>query len=384
MSAIDPERQEKARDYARSSRWLWLLNVVLSAGYAIAWLALGWSVAVRSWLVGALPVLVNPWLLVPAFGFALAAPFMLIDMPLSYYAGFALPHRYGQSTQTLKDWIGDQAKGLLIGACVGLVLLELLYLALRLTGAMWWLWAAGGLLVFNVLLANLAPILIMPLFNKYTPLGQEHQGLERRLLRLAEKARTRVRGVYKFDLSRRTKAANAALTGIGNSRRIILGDTMINEFTPDEVETVLAHELGHHVHRDLLVYIAVGSFVTMVGLYVASAAMAWAVAAFGFAGVSDPAALPALAVILGAYGMVTLPLENALSRWRERMADAYALEATGSGEAFASALVRLANQNLSEVDPARWVVWIFYSHPPLGERIAAARGWSGLRPSSRP
>jgi len=297
----------------------------------------------------------------------------LIDLPLSYHGGFALPHRFGQSTQTLKDWIRDQVKGALVGAPLGLVLLELLYLALRSTGDLWWVWAAGGLLVFNVVLANLAPILIMPLFNKYVPLGEEHADLVQRLTRLAEKARTRVQGVYKFDLSRRTKAANAALTGIGNTRRIILGDTMINEFTADEIETVLAHELGHHVHRDILWLIAAGCLVTMAGLYAASHAMKWAVTTFGFAGVSDPAALPALAAILGAFGLLTLPLENAFSRWREAMADSYALEATGKNAAFASALVRLANQNLSEVDPEKWVVWMFYSHPPLGERIAVAR-----------
>jgi STE24 endopeptidase len=213
----------------------------------------------------------------------------------------------------------------------------------------------------------------MPLFNKYVPLGEEHGDLVQRLTRLAVKARTRVQGVYKFDLSRRTKAANAALTGIGNTRRIILGDTMINEFTADEIETVLAHELGHHVHRDVLLYITAGFFMTMVGLYAASQVMKWAVSAFGFGGVSDPAALPALAITLGAFGLLTMPLENAFSRWREAMADRYAVEATGKNEAFASALVRLANQNLSEVDPEKWVVWMFYSHPPLAERIAAAR-----------
>jgi STE24 endopeptidase len=176
-------------------------------------------------------------------------------------------------------------------------------------------------------------------------------------------------------MSRRTRAANAALTGIGSTRRIILGDTLINEFTEDEIETVLAHELGHHVHRDVLIYILGGALMTMLGLYAASAAMRWAVAWFGFESVSDPAALPALALVMGAYGLLTMPLENAVSRWREAMADQYALNVTGKSEAFASAFVRLANQNLGEVEPERWVVWLFHSHPPLGERIAAARAW---------
>jgi STE24 endopeptidase len=269
----------------------------------------------------------------------------------------------------------DQVKGLAVGAPIGLLLLELLYLALRVTGDLWWLWAAGGMLIFNVLMSNLAPVLIMPIFNKFVPLGDEHADLAERLLRLAEQANTRVRGVFKFDMSRRTKSANAALTGIGNTRRIVLGDTLIDEFTPDEIETVLAHELGHHVHKDLLLFIAFGTLTTTVGLYLAALLLNWAIGFFGFAGPADIAALPTLGLILGAYGLITMPLENAVSRWRENMADDYALGATGKTKAFASAFTRLANQNLGEVDPEKWVVFLFYSHPPLGKRITKAENW---------
>jgi len=178
--------------------------------------------------------------------------------------------------------------------------------------------------------------------------------------------------VFKFDMSKRTKAANAALTGIGNTRRIILGDTLINEFTPDEIETVLAHELGHQVNRDIPLMIIFGTLSTLVSLYLASLALNWAVGYFGFTAPADPAALPALMLILSIYGLVTMPLDNAFSRWRERLADGYSLQATNQPGAFASAMTRLANQNLSEVDPEKWVVFLFYSHPPLNERIAMA------------
>lgn len=379
MTAVNAERQQKARVYARLSRRLWLISLLLSAGYTAIWLAFGWGISLRTWLVDLWGPFGNPWLLVPAVFVVFGGILMLVDLPLSFLAGFILPHRFGQSTQTLRGWLGDQAKALLVGAPIALLLLELLYFALRAAGSLWWLWAAGGLLIFNVLLVNLAPVLVMPLFNRYIPLGLEHQDLEQRLLRLAAKARTRVQGVYKFDLSRRTKAANAALAGMGRTRRIILGDTLISEFTADEIETVLAHELGHHVHRDILVLVLFGTLTTLGGLYLASEVLKQAVVAFGFAGVSDPAAMPALALVLGAYAVVTMPLENAVSRWRERMADRYALQVTGSNEAFASALVRLANQNLSEVEPEKWVVWMLHSHPPLGERIAAATEWTGTR-----
>src|SRR5688572_3470616 len=373
MTTLDPEKQKRAKEYARIRRRLWLVDNVLNVLYALSWLFFGWAIGLRDWLTGNWSQFNNPWLLAPAFVFVFGGIYSIINLPLGYYNGFVLSHRFGQSNQSFKDWVIDQLKGWAIGAPLGLIMLELLYLALRLTGNLWWLWAAGGLLLFNVILSNLAPILIMPLFNKYVPLGDEHNELEERLLNLAKRANTKVKGVFKFDMSKRTKAANAALTGMGNTRRIILGDTLINEFTLDEVETVLAHELGHHVNRDIPFLIISGTLLTALGLFIASLALNLAVSFFSFQSPADIAAFPALMLILSAYGLLTSPLENALSRWRENMADDYALTSTKKGKAFASAFTRLANQNLGEIDPEKWVVFMFYSHPPLGERIEKAK-----------
>ena len=372
MTTLDPEKQRQAKQYARIRRRLWLVDTAFNTVYAFAWLFLGWSISLRTWLT---TFTTNEWLLVPAFVAVFGGIYFLINLPLAYYSGFFLPHRFGQSNQTLKDWIKDQFKGLAVGIPLSLILLELLYLALRATDDLWWLWAAGGMLVFSVLMSNLAPILIMPLFNKYVPLGDEHKDLEDRLLALARQAKTKVRGVFKFDMSKRTNSANAALTGVGNTRRIVLGDTLINEFSADEIETVLAHELGHHVNRDIPLFIVFSTVSTTVGLYLASLGLNWAIGYFGFSSPADVAAFPALGIVLGAFGLLTMPLDNALSRWRERKADEYALHATGKREAFASAFTRLANQNLGEVDPEGWVVFLFYSHPPLGERIVRAQNW---------
>jgi STE24 endopeptidase len=372
MTTLDPEKQKQAKQYARIRRQLWLVDTIFSAVYALLWLFLGWATSLRNWLSSFTD---NQWIIVALFVAVFGGIYSLINLPLGYYSGFVLPHRFGQSNQTLRDWMVDQLKGLAIGAPLGLLLLELLYLALRLTGSLWWLWAAGGMLVFTVLLSNLAPILIMPIFNKYVPLGDEHKELADRLMQLARRANTKVRGVFKYDMSKRTKAANAALTGIGNTRRIVLGDTLINEFSTDEIETVLAHELGHHVHRDIPYLIAFGTLSTTLSLFLASLALNWVIRYFGFTGPADVAAFPALGLIFSAYGLITMPIDNAISRWRENLADDYALQSTGKTEAFASAFTRLANQNLGEVDPEKWVVWLFYSHPPLGERIAKANHW---------
>jgi STE24 endopeptidase len=375
--SLDPERQKQAKVYARIRRRLFLVDVLIGGAYALAWLIFGWSSSLKASLLTLTTdnwsPITDDWLLVALFGAVFGGVYYLINLPLAYYSGFALPHRFGLSTQTRKGWIGDQFKILLLGAILGGLTLEVVYAVLRAAPDTWWLWAAGLLLLFNVVLANLAPVLIAPLFYKFIPLGDEHADLAQRLIRLAERANTRVRGVFKFDMSRRTKAANAALMGLGNTRRIVLGDTLIDDFTPDEIETVLAHELGHHVNKDIPIGILVETALTVGGLYLASLALNWGVAALGFEGPADIAALPLFALVMGAYGLITMPLGNAYSRWRERRADEYALRATGNGPAYASALTRLANQNLAEVDPEPWVEFVFYSHPALGKRIAMAQ-----------
>jgi STE24 endopeptidase len=216
-------------------------------------------------------------------------------------------------------------------------------------------------------------VVLFPIFFKFTPLDEEHQDLHERLISLAEKTGTMVTGVFKFDMSRRTKAANAGLTGLGNTRRIILGDTLLDEFSPDEIETVLAHELGHHLNHDIPLNIVYQSLLTIGGLYLTSLGLAWGITKFGFYSIADIAALPLFGLCLGAFGLITLPLSNGYSRWRETLADEVALRLTGKGAAYASALTRLSNQNLSEVDPDPWVEFLLYSHPALHKRINKAQ-----------
>jgi STE24 endopeptidase len=368
--ALDAERQKRAKNYERIHRRFFVVDLAIGGVYVLVWLTLGWSAALKSWL---LTLTTNDWLLVAGFGIVFGGIYLLIGLPLSYYSGFILPHRFELSTQTLPGWIGDQVKSLLLSGVLGGLLLEIIYAVLRAAPYTWWLWATAILFLFEILLSNLAPILIMPLFWKFAPLGEEYADLSDRLIRLAEQANARVRGVYKFDMSRRTKQANAALIGLGSTRRIILGDTLLTQFTPDEIETVMAHELGHHVNKDIPIGIAAQTTMTLVGLYLASVGLRWGVQAFGFAGPADIAALPVFALVMGLYGFITMPLGNAISRWRERRADEYALRATGNGVAFVSALTRLANQNLSDADPEPWAEFLLYSHPALSKRIALAQ-----------
>jgi STE24 endopeptidase len=164
--------------------------------------------------------------------------------------------------------------------------------------------------------------------------------------------------------------------GLGKTRRIALGDTLYRDFTHDEIVTIFAHELGHHVHGDLPKLIAVQSLLTLGGLWLADQFLRWGVARFGFASVADVGAFPLFILAMGLFSLLTMPLSNGFSRWRERMADRYALEVTRDGPSMASVMTRLANQNLADVSPPRWVSWLLHSHPPLKERIEAAQRFS--------
>jgi STE24 endopeptidase len=222
---IDEQRQKEARVYAIIQRRMMLVDLLVGGVYALAWLVFGWSAGLKQSLLG---VTDSPWLLVLLYAAIFVAIYFLINLPLAYYSEFVLPHRFGQSNQNLRGWVLDQVKGILVGAVIGVILLEVIYAVLRAYPDTWWLWAAGIMLVFSVLMANLAPVLLFPIFYKFTPLGAEHQELEDRLMRLSERAGTRVKGVYQFDMSSRTNSANAALTGLGGTRRIILGRTSHN------------------------------------------------------------------------------------------------------------------------------------------------------------
>jgi STE24 endopeptidase len=365
---LDKTRQQQAKEYARISRRLMLLELAIGAIYVLAWILTGLS---PWWRDQVHRVTTATWLAVPLFGLGFGLPHMILTAPLTYYSGFVLPHRYKQSVQTFKAWFIDQLKGLLITAILGVIILEIIYALLAVAPQTWWLWAGLVILIFTVLLTNLAPVLIFPLFYKYKPL--ENEDLASRLTRLAERAGTHVEGVYVFDMSSKTVAANAALMGLGRTRRIVLGDTLTEKFTPGEIESVMAHELGHHVHRDLPLGIIIQSVLTLGGFWLANLVMRWGIAAFGYTGLTDPAALPLLLVALTIYGLVTMPLGNAWSRWREVKADAYALKATGNTQAFISAMTRLANQNLADADPPAWVEFLLHSHPSISKRVAMAK-----------
>jgi STE24 endopeptidase len=378
---INPERQQRAREYARIRHRLLLVDLGLAAAFLLILVGTGLSTGLRDALAGTggwQPVAHWAPLQVGLYFCILLLAYQLLDAPLSYYSGFVLPHRYQLSHQSLGGWLADQGKGLVLGLVFELAAVEVLYLLLAVQPTLWWLWAAGAMLLVSVVLANLAPVLILPLFYKLTPLQDEE--LSRRLLALAERANTRVRGVFTMNMSQKTSTANAALMGLGNTRRIVLGDTLLGVYPPDEIEVVLAHELGHHVHRDIWKLILTQIILTLGGLYLVNLGLHWAVeSAHLYPALTDVAAMPLVGIALGLFGLVTMPIGNGISRLIESQADEYALQTTHKAEAFTSAMTRLANQNLSELDPGPVIEFLLYDHPAISKRLKRAERFKAAR-----
>ena len=368
-STIAPPDSPEARKYNRVRRWLGVGEFALGLVLLVLLLVTGWTgwirdIAYRSQSYALAVFLYTLMLIVIS---------KLLGLGLDYYS-FRLEHRYRLSNQKLRGWIWDEVKGLLVSTILAGLLVELLYFIIRQYPEHWWVLAWLGFLGVAILLAQLAPVILFPIFYKFEPLRDDE--LKSRLVRLGERAGTRVRGVYKWHLSEKSKKANAALTGLGNTRRIILADTLLDNYSPDEIEAVLAHELGHHVHKHILKSIGVQAGVTFVGFWAANWALHYSVERWHmFETISDFANLPLLILIFTLLSFFLMPALNAFSRYNERQADRYAFESIASVAPFVSSMNKLAEQNLAERTPSRWVEWWFHSHPAIARRVAAAAAW---------
>jgi len=368
-STVAPPDSPEARRYNRIRRWLGMGEFALGLALLLVLLVTGWTGWIRD-------IAYRPQSYVLAvflYTLMLVVIGKVLGLGLDYY-GFRLEHRYKLSNQKFRGWLWDEVKGLLVSAVIAGLLVELLYFIIRQYPEHWWVLAWLGFLAVAVLIAQLAPVVLFPIFYKFEPLQNEE--LKSRLVRLGERAGTRVRGVYKWHLSEKSKKANAALTGLGNTRRIILADTLIDNYSPDEIEAVLAHELGHHVHKHILKRIGVQAGVTFIGFWAANWALHYSIDRFHmFETISDFANLPLLVLIFTLLSFFLMPALNAFSRYNERQADRYAFESIASVAPFVSSMNKLAEQNLAERTPSKWVEWWFHSHPAIARRVEAAAAW---------
>jgi STE24 endopeptidase len=317
----------------------------------------------------------NVYWLFLSFVFLTGLAVSILFAPVNFYKDFYLEHKYNLSNQTFIKWIWENFKGLIVSLIIGTPILLFFFYSLNNFGSLWWLPFAVGLFIVSVILGRIAPILILPLFYKVTPLEDEE--LKLRIEILAKDAGIKVQNVFKFNMSKNTKKANAAFTGIGKSKRILLGDTLLENYSKDEIETVIAHELGHYKKKHIIKNILIGtasSFLTLFLLaYLYERSLSW----FDFRAINDVAAVPLLSLWGMVIGLIQAPLSNILSRKFEFEADEYAVSSTSKTEAFISTLEKLTEQNLADKDPHPFVEWFFYSHPSVKNRIAAIKKFTG-------
>ena len=370
--------EDQATRYHRLRRRAELGGTVLAGAVLLLLAVTGAAVRLREGLqatAGALlPAGFDEPATVALLTFTMVVLLQVVELPFAWYQGFALEHRYGLSTQSAAHWLRDFVKAGTVGAVLAMAAASIVFLALREWPRAWWLVSAGAFALAMIGLTRLAPVVLLPLFYRFHPLDRPQ--LVNRLMALAARARTDVVGVFEWVLSGHTRKANAALAGLGQTRRILLSDTLLADYSEDEIEVVLAHELAHHVHRDLWRGIALQVLLLVGGFYLADVVLRAAADGLGYRGLSDPAALPLLMLTGGLWSFLMLPIVNALSRAQERAADRYALETTRNPEAFVSAMKRLSQQNMAEDRPSALVRLLFYSHPPIRERIEAARAFT--------
>ena len=365
-------REGAARAYHALGRRLWLLNLLLDTALPL----LFWRSSGSARLAAAVARL--RWRPAQLASYAASAGlgYTLLSAPLAFVRGYWLPRRYGLLNQSLGGWLVDALKAGLLGGIFGLGLLEGVYWTFARFRRRWWLLCGGATLGVSLLVGLVAPVLIAPLFFKFKPLQREE--VLRRIERLLTRGGMQAQGVYEFDLSRKFSAANAAVFGFGPTRRIVLADSLLDRYTPAEIEAVVAHELGHHAHKDMWIGTAAGGVVTLLALRVV--ALVFAPERLGKrAPLDDVQNLPLWLLVFSLATTLLSPLALAVSRWSERRADAYGRRMASEPRGLASGLAKLGGESLADPAPPRWEVLLRYSHPPMPERIAAGAALADAR-----
>ena len=360
--------KEKAKKYQGIRRKLTLFHLILTPSLLVILIASGWTFGMRQNAV--VLVGVSEWGVVAVYFVLFSLFFLIFDLPLAFYSGFALEHQFGLSNQSFGQWLWELGKKTLLSFALSLGLLECLYGIIRVDPAHWWVWAWAAYAFVSYVLGKVFPVLIVPLFYKYGSL--EDKELEAKILKLAARFDMPAENVYSLNLSKTTKKANAAFMGIGRTKRVVLSDTLISHFTHPEVEVVVAHELGHYKHHDVWRLLGFGLLASLVAFTAGFLEMNALVPALSLNSAADVAGLPLLFLIFYVVNLILMPIMNGYSRRRERAADIFALKALETREVFVSCMNKLGEQNLADPEPPAWYEWFFYDHPSIARRIKMA------------
>ena len=354
------------KKYNNTKLTISITKAVVSFLLILIFVASGWSLKYFEIVSKIHP---NEYLQFLGFVFSLGIISSILFFPLNFYSSFLLEHKYKLSNQTFLKWCWENIKGMLIGIPIAIPILLFFFYSLKNFENLWWLPFAIFLFLISVVLARIIPTFILPLFYKITPI--EDEALREKIKILAADVNLKIENVYKFDMSKNTKKANAAFTGIGKSKRILLGDTLLDSYTQDEIETVLAHEFGHYKKKHIQKNILLGTIFSFLTLFIISSLYSFSLSYFGFSLITEIAALPILLLWSMLVSIITSPISSYISRKYEYEADDYAVTSTLKPAAFISTLNKLTDQNLGDKEPHPLVEWFFYSHPSIKKRIDA-------------
>ena len=367
---FSPEEFVRGQAYAHGLYWLAAVGIILRLGFLLILVLTPVSATLRNlalrWCRGRLAAATAIYLVLLVIGYE------LVMLPLRHYAGFVWQQAFRLSRQTPAGWFLDWGKSCLLLLALVVLLGSLLVALWRHSPNRWAVWAWGLCGVAIVLLVALLPIVIDPLFSTFHPL--EDSALRQKVLTLAQRAGLSVSQVYVSDASSRTSVENAYFTGLGSTKRIVIYDTLLQHEDPDEIATVVAHEMGHWRHDDIWKGIGLSLLGLTVCFWCAARVLAWAGGGrrFHLTGPADMAAVPLVLLVFFVLNIVSLPLQNAISRTMERAADRTSLELTQDPAAFIRSEVQLARAGLSDLTPSRAIVFLLYTHPPTLDRIRMA------------
>ncbi len=367
---IDKEKQKLAKRYKRDNLKLSIMLYGISAIFLIVLLCFNIS---RTFVAMLQSIVSVRSLLIFIYFAVLYVIYSVISFPLSYSDGYLIEHKYGFSTQGFSAWLSDWIKSFSVSFILGAAIFEVVYLITDASPKFWWLWLSLIMILFSVMLANLFPVLVLPLFYKTSPI--ENEDLKKRIEEVCNQTGISLKGIFSINLSSKSTKANAAVVGLGNTKRILLGDTLIANYTEDEILVALAHEITHYQERHIWWLILWQSIITFVIFYIFYRIhpifYAWA----GFESVSEVAAFPLFAMIFAVLSCIVKPLGASLSRYYERRADRGALNLTQDSESFVSLMAKFCNKQLTIAYPHPLIEWYNYSHPSPGNRIKLAEQW---------
>ncbi|MGK9475212.1 M48 family metallopeptidase [Melioribacter sp. OK-6-Me] len=361
---LSDKYEDRSKEYSRIKILLSISKTALSFIILIVFIATGWSTRLEQFVIS---LSSNAYIALILFVSIALIILSVILLPIDFYEEYLLEHKYNLSNQNIFGWIIDKLKGALVSGVIGLPLVLIFYWILQKFGDLWWLPFGVVTFLFSVLLARIAPFVLIPLFYQITPI--ENDLIKDRIKELIKNAGLQVESVMKFNMSKNTRKANAAFTGLGKAKRILLADTLLENYSPQQIITIIAHELGHYKKKHLIKNIFIGAVFSFTSFYLTAGFYAKAVEWFGFDNIYRLAALPLLLICMGLILIVFTPAMNFISRKYEHEADEFAVKITGGKEEFISTLISLSEQNLVDKEPHPLIEWFFYSHPSLKKRI---------------